>query len=112
MSAITHPSRPKQLKSVKAVLWQTSLSLMAITVHSQRTCKRCARLLLSGAANPLTIKAILNRYAIAFSRSFFPGAAPLLGFFHPLLGCNSSHIVAFQKALQLGINPDKCVQGL
>jgi hypothetical protein len=42
IGAITHPSTPKQLKSVRAVLWQISLSLMAITVRSQRTCKRCA----------------------------------------------------------------------
>jgi uncharacterized protein DUF1330 len=40
LSAITHPSTPKQLKSVRAVLWLTSLSLMAITVRSQRTGKR------------------------------------------------------------------------
>jgi hypothetical protein len=47
---------------------------------------------------------------------FFPflsrGAMPLLGFFHPLLGCNSSLIVAFQEVFQFGINPDKNVEWL
>jgi ABC transporter substrate binding protein len=33
-------------------------------------------------------------------------------FFFPLLGCNSSFIVAFQEVFQLGINPDKSVKGL
>jgi hypothetical protein len=36
---------------------------------------------------------------------------PLLGFFHPLLGCDPSLIVAFQEVFQFGINPDKNVKG-
>ena len=100
-------------KALRAVLWLTSLSLMAITVRSQRMDKRCpgAWLLLSGAvdrSHNRNTKSLCD----AFSRSFSRGATPLLGFFHPLLGCSSSLIVAFQKVLQLGINPDKCVKGL
>ena len=49
---------------------------------------------------------------LLFRGPFREWAAPLLCFFHPLLGCSSSLIVAFQKVLQLGINSDKCVKGL
>jgi hypothetical protein len=51
-------------------------------------------------------------YAMPFFPFLSRGAMPLLCFFHPLLGCNSSLIVAFQEVFQFGINPDKNVEGL
>jgi hypothetical protein len=66
-TAITRPSTPKQL-IVRAVLWQTSLSLMAITVRSQRMDKRCPRILGCCSVAPWIahITAILNLYVMPF----------------------------------------------